>query len=464
MNFMIGTCLLWLTVMLASLCVTPSAAHATEPKLRVLVETDIGGDADDQASLVRFLMYSNEWDVEGIIADRSAKTFNIVPVRNHLGLHARNGWELAIEYLKAYAKVHANLIRHKPGYPTYDHLRRVTVPGTNDSDAGVKLILKAADIQDPRPIWYGNWGSNSGEKSNLRRAFDLVKSTRSRPQYEAFVRKFRIVTLDGYGPTRQGPRHDKQVVLDVETGYPTMDGGRWYHRFRPLTEHAGGFDVRRDVQRGHGPLGALYTTPKEGDSWSFIYLIPNGLSDPAQPTWGGWAGRYGPRSDDPRNKRGPHGPQFYWANQRDTWRGTTNRDNTARRFAVQLQNDFKARMNWCVAKRFADANHEPIPHCQGDASRKILHVAVTPGTVYKLTAAGSTDPDGDRLRYRWFVYAEPGSYRHQVPIENASSSRALVHMPQGAAGNTIHVILCVTDDGSPCLTRYRRIILRGRVR
>ena len=62
----------------ASVALFPDQVHAVEPgeRLRVLVETDIGGDADDQASLIRFLMYSPEWDVEGIIADRPAKTFH----------------------------------------------------------------------------------------------------------------------------------------------------------------------------------------------------------------------------------------------------------------------------------------------------------------------------------------------------------------------------------------------------
>ena len=147
----------------------PLAARGGE-RLRVIVETDLGGDADDQASLVRFLLYANEWDVEGIIADRNADTFDKDPVRDHLGLAAKDGYELALAYLKAYGEVFPNLSRHAKGYPTLDELRKRTVPGHNDTDAGVRLLTAAADRDDPRPIWYGNWGSNSGAKSNLRRA------------------------------------------------------------------------------------------------------------------------------------------------------------------------------------------------------------------------------------------------------------------------------------------------------
>ncbi len=444
----------WISISVLGLCVASSAAD--EHKLRVIVETDIGGDADDQASLVRFLLYANEWDVEGIIADRHADKFRSDPARNHKGVVAKNGHELALGYVDGYAKVYDNLKRHSAGFPSPKLLRRVTVPGFNDIDEGVKLIIAAADRDDPRPIWYSNWGSNSGSKSNLRRAFDLIKRQRTPTEYQSFVKKFRICTLDGSRGTKQG--HDDQVVLHIETGYPDI-GGRWYHRFRPLTQNAGGFDVRRDVQTDHGPLGSLYTTPKEGDSWTFVYLIPNGLSDPMQPNWGGWAGRYGPRGTDRMNKNGPKGAQFVWANQQDTIDGKTTRDNTASRWAEHLQNDFKARLDWCVAARFADANHAPLPHCQDDGTQRVLRINVPPGRPVKLSASGSEDPDGDRLHYRWFVYPEPGTYLGKAAIRNEHASEVELMVPADAEGKTIHVILQVTDSGHPPLTRYRRTVV-----
>jgi hypothetical protein len=423
----------------------------------MIVETDIGGDADDQASLVRFLLYSNEWDVEAIITDRSAEAFHRDGARDHKGLQAKNGWELAKRYVEAYGQVYENLAIHKPNYPRPDVLLARTVPGFDDSDAGVQAIIQAADRDDARPIWYGNWGSNSGSTSNLRRAFDRVQATRGRAEYEAFVRKFRICTLDGRGPTRQG--HDDQVVLHIETGYPELDGRRWYHRFRPLTERAGGCDVHRDIQENHGSLGAIYTTPKEGDSWSFVFLIPTGLSDPLEPTWGGWAGRYGPRSNDPLNTAGPRGAAFYWANQIDDWNGSCSRDNTVLRWADALQNDFRARLDWCVAKRFEDANHAPVPHCQGDGTRRVLRIDAAVSRPLELNASGTTDPDGDRLTYRWFIYREPGSYPALLEIEGADSPRATLKLPADAVGKSIHVVLEVTDDGQPQLTRYRRVVV-----
>ncbi|WP_156345436.1 hypothetical protein [Verrucomicrobium spinosum] len=45
---------------------------------------------------------------------------------------------------------------------------------------------------------------------------------------------------------------------------------------------------------------------------------------------------------------------------KDTWQGSTHRDQTLVRWAADLQNDFKARMDWCVADAYDKANHAPI--------------------------------------------------------------------------------------------------------
>src|SRR5688500_14347517 len=62
-----------------------------QERLRVIVETDAGGDPDDEQSLVRFLLYANEWDVEGLIANRSVarERENLNAVRTGLGIVQR---------------------------------------------------------------------------------------------------------------------------------------------------------------------------------------------------------------------------------------------------------------------------------------------------------------------------------------------------------------------------------------
>jgi len=107
----------------------------------------------------------------------------------------------------------------------------------------------------------------------------------------------------------------------------------------------------------------------------------------------------------------------------------------------------------------AKANHEPTAVCNEDRTLAVLLIEADPGAEVKLSAAGSTDPDGDALEYKWWVYREAGSYWADAPIRDADKIEAVVTVPEESAGRTIHVILEVTDKGRPPLTAYRRVIL-----
>jgi hypothetical protein len=91
--------------------------HVTaDRRLRLLIETDAGGDPDDEQSLVRFLLYANEWDVEGIIANRPAtrRPENKNPEDTGLGIVRR--------LLNAYGACRPSLVQHDARYPTKESL------------------------------------------------------------------------------------------------------------------------------------------------------------------------------------------------------------------------------------------------------------------------------------------------------------------------------------------------------
>ncbi|MBM3494015.1 MAG: DUF1593 domain-containing protein, partial [Armatimonadetes bacterium] len=96
-------------------------------RLRVIVETDAGGDPDDEQSLVRFLLYANEWDVEGIIANRP----NARDGENRNA--ARTGLAVVQRLVNAYGKCYPNLVRHDRRYPKPETLLKRTVSGYADS-------------------------------------------------------------------------------------------------------------------------------------------------------------------------------------------------------------------------------------------------------------------------------------------------------------------------------------------
>ena len=432
----------------------PVFAENSTGKLRLIVETDAGGDPDDEQSLVRFLLYANEWDLEGIIATRP-KTREDNPNPRPDGL------SICRRFLEAYREVFPTLSTHAPGYPDPDSLWQRTVAGYDGVDDGVELIIRAVDSPDPRPVWFSNWGTDGGTESSLKRALDRVLDQRGPDGYARFKDKIRLCSDDKFGA------HTGRIAPDwklwVYTKMPDMDGGRWYHRFSPLTARAGGFDIERDVRKGHGPLGPLYAVTdgvtgqpqKEGDTPEFLYLIPNGLSDLEHPEWGGWAGRYGVRND-PEVKPNPN---WYWPNVRDSLDGTYSRDNTLKRWAAHLQNDFKARMDWCV-NDYESANHPPDVTLRGESSTNTLYIDAKPGETLEFSTKGSKDPDGNDLNYFWFVYREAGTYPGSVKIENCRSESIKLTVPADAINTTIHVVLICTDDGEPALTRYRRAVLR----
>lgn len=426
------------------------ASTAADTRLRLIIETDAGGDPDDEQSLVRFLLYANEWDIEGIIANRPAtrRPENKNPEDTGLGIVRR--------LLDAYGQCRSSLVQHDARYPTRDYLWQHTVAGYNDTNDAVNLIVAAVDKDDPRPLWYSDWGTDNGAATNnLKRALDLVQRQRGPQGYAQFKSRLRLTSHNKFGD------HTSTIAppftIWVNTFEPPVEGKRWYHRFSALTSKADGFDLARDVLTDHGPLGALYPTntthwAKEGDTMTFLYLVPTGMNDPNEPLWGSWAGRYGPNENFP-------GKPYYWANQTDTWNGTTSRDNMLARWAVDLQNDLRVRFDWCV-KPLREANHSPVAVVNGVEGKEILHVTARPGQAVSLDAGLSQDPDGDNLTFEWFVYREAGTYEGEAELTNASSSVALLHIPRDAAGKSLHVVLILRDNGTPSLVAYRRVVVQ----
>ncbi len=59
----------------------------------------------------------------------------------------------------------------------------------------------------------------------------------------------------------------------------------------------------------------------------------------------------------------------------------------------------------------------------------------------KLSAKGTTDPDGDKLTYRWWQYTDAGTYKGMVEIRNNGKKKACFKIPKDASkGKTINMI------------------------
>jgi hypothetical protein len=197
----------------------------------------------------------------------------------------------------------------------------------------------------------------------------------------------------------------------------------------------------------------------EGDTPSFIGLIQNGLAWYESPAWGGWAGRY-------ELWKSYAEVADIWTSSISTQDEVTLPDGrveasnqaTIWRFRDAFQYDFAARMDWNVAE-YKEANHNPIAVVNGNSGKAWANAQVTAGEEVWISANGSSDPDGHSLRYRWWVYGEAGGFSGKVEIQNPQDQEVRFKMPKLGSGENLHLILEVSDLGTPTLTSYRRVVL-----
>jgi hypothetical protein len=232
------------------------------------------------------------------------------------------------------------------------------------------------------------------------------------------------------------------------------------------------------VQDGHGPLGKQYPSADylwEGDTPSFLYLMPNGLSDPEHVHYGSWGGRFEPeRKKNVRSGTGngtvddeisSHDDYHLFSDAVDSWtyqdKTVTSEYATVFRWREHFQNDFAARMDWCIADDYKKANHNPIAVLNGDRSKQIIEINAKPGDTITLSSEGSSDPDGNATTSHWMVYPEAGTYVADVELSQATGTKTRLRIPEGDpdSGRTLHIILTVEDNGTPSLVAYRRVIL-----
>jgi len=346
-----------------------------------------------------------------------------------------------------YDDLDENLRRHDARYPTADQLRSVTWQGRSgtwgkpansiigvgkDSEAS-ESIIALLDEPDSRPIYFGVWGGSC----DLAQALWKIKETRSVSEVEQLLAKVRVylITLqDGTG----------QWLLDT---FPKLFVISSRNTYKGMFGSADLTWVNTNIRNDHGILGAVYPTiamgtkpgVKEGDSPSFLYLVSavRGLNDPEQPNQPSWGGQF-VRVDPARNH----------------WTDHPSGGKTVRRWSEYFDNDFAARMDWCV-KSYEEANHPPVVVLGHEADLKVRS-----GAMVKLSAQGTSDPDGDELEYRWWQYREAGSYDGTIEIRDAGKQDASFTVPGDAGkGKTVHIICEVTDTGTPQLTRYQRVVV-----
>ncbi len=445
-------------------------------KPRLFVLTDISNEPDDEQSMVRLLVYANEYDIEGLVATTST------------WLRKKTREDLIHRQLNAYGQVRATLAKHADGYPTQAKLLAVTATGQpgygmgsvgeGKTSAGSRRLLDAADKVDNRPLWISVWGGSN----TLAQALWDARKQRSTSDLKKLVAKLRVYTISDQDDAGRWLRKEFPALFYIVS--PSTTTWREYHRATwtgisgdrhykngPKVDFALVDNpwLEANVIKHHSPLGALH--PKlayimEGDTPSFLGLINNGLGWNESPAFGGWGGRY--VLHQPQGETRP-----IWTNHqssRDTVqvrdKSHTSDQATIWRWRKHFQHDFAARMDWCVADERKKANHNPSAVLNGDHSKRIVRISAKPGKTVKLSSAGSGAPDGDALKTTWMIYSEAGALANKVELtEQVGGTTSLTLPPIGQSvikNPTLHVILIVENNGSPGLVAYRRAIINVR--
>ena len=489
-----------LASLLPALLALPAAAQSPPPPSpdtvtgppRVAIISDIGNEPDDQMSFVRLLLYSNQLDLQAIIA--STSTWQKTATHPET-MHA---------IVQAYAQVRPNLLLHAKGWPTAQQLDTrifagqsaygLAATGPGKASAGSQALQRAIETPDPRPLWICLWGG----ANTLAQALIDLRAAHPPAEIERLVANLRVSSIsdqDDAGPwiRREFPTLPYIVKPSPPNGeeysYATWTGisGDLFYRNGAGADTTLVTNEWLDTNiRAKGPMGKLY--PRflfimEGDTPSYLGLIDNGLNASRMPDWGGWGGRYVFRQ--PYGETHPiwtqGGDSFARATSQDRVIGIDGAEHVSDQASIwrwrkAFQNDFAARIDWTI-KDVAHANHNPSLVVEGQPGTAPIERTVDTGQTITLDAAGSSDPDGQPLHYTWWLYEEAGLSGTQgasVTIANPASpqARITVNSPcrdpwipalRPCRGEGVaHIILEVTDEGTPQLTSYRRIILHVR--
>ena len=185
---------LW-TILSASFAF-PSCTLEESQRRRLFLLSDIANEPDDAQSLVRLLVYANEFQIEGLVATTS------------WWLNDTTYPDQMRDIVDGYAKTVKNLRRHASGWPEPDHLLSLIKSGStqygmngvgeNHNSEGSELLVAAVDKSE-KPLWIPIWGG----ANTLAQALWYVNATRPAEKVDEFVAKLRVYSIsdqDNSGP------------------------------------------------------------------------------------------------------------------------------------------------------------------------------------------------------------------------------------------------------------------------
>jgi hypothetical protein len=515
-------------LILVSVFVNRADSQSSFNQLRPRIVITADPELDDNNSLIRFLLYSSDLNIEGLIYASSGFHWKgdgkgtkwFVPGREY----ARFGldtcpceswrWSKNERFInnavEAYEKVYPNLKVHNPNYPAPDVLKSKIRYGNIEFDGDISKDSPGSDlikslIMDDKPgqLFITAWGGQSTIARALKSIQDQYEYTTEWESVKVKISR-KVVLLPS------GDQDDTYATY-IKPNWPGID----YRQFSGGPNYSYGAQLGAKQQDSvflttswmkenitdRGPLGSLYrvwgdgkqmvkgdimdyfgfsgyTNDElkkmgyvvwmpvqqkgswlgEGDDFTFMNMLGNGLRAYEAGTFGGWGGQ------EPISK--PDVDFSFSASGDTSASAMVSRLSTlnsqlikgSKEFAYpdffpQAQSDFAARLKWSVTPQYKNANHEPVVKIDGP-----LNILASAGGKIRINGSAS-DPDGNHVAIKWWQF-QAGSYPNKVVISDPTTARTEVLIPGDATvGQTIHLIFEATDNGTPALTRYQRLII-----
>lgn len=517
----------WLATGLATLFVAgiwpdevsaQEAVRAPDSRLpdrpRIVVTTD--PELDDLNSLVRLLLYSTDYRIEGLLYASSqfhwkgdgAGTLWFVEGREYtrfgLNMGPMESWRWPDgnghihQVVDAYELAYPNLRVHNPNYPAPEYLKSIIRDGNIEFDGvyakdtpGSELIRSLILDDVPGPLYIAAWGGQSTIARALKSIQERYENT---PEWgtlrEKIANKVILLTSgdqDDTGAKYIRPNWPEVYPRGALRGVFALGYGA---QSRASAANAAYYtaDWMEEHVSSKGPLGSVYRVWGDGkglvEDDIFDYFGLSGYTDeqlskmgyivwtPVQEK-GSWLGEgdtftflnllnFGLRSLEDDSYGGVGG-----------YRSLPSADNTDPGFpgdglnpVIQtagpaypdflrvVQNDFATRLDWSTTAQYEDANHEPRVSIDGP-----LDIVASAGETIRLTGSAA-DPDGDSISLRWWQFQAVDSYEGEVSITIPNSASSTIEIPADVQpGQTIHLILQATDDAPLPLSRYQRVIV-----
>lgn len=446
-------------------------AAGGELKPRIVVLTDIAPtdvEPDDMESTVRLLAHSDLFEIEAIITGSGWNSSGRV--------YPAEWQKILFDIIDAYQKDLPNLMK-RSGQTSFDPLEKennkqkigywqsadyirsrvfqgspnlgVSHLGKGNNSPGSDFIIKLMEENDPRPIWILVWGGGNTIAQTLWKLNEKFNGNIP----DSLIGKLRIYTI-----TDQDVDWGNRTKYDLsshkwmrntfgERLFFIWDESAWMSQNWLGNSNWGKYAA---FIQGKGNMGKIYPKNKygvEGDTPSFLHVMPTGLNDPEIPRQTGWGGYFRKMmSDDSttvcHNNSAPEIKKIS--------------EKYEHYFYPATFDNFAARMEWADK---GSGNHNPIAVINGDKSLSPVTLALHPGESVVIDASQSFDPDKDPITMKWWILPEAADCTAEVMLSSENDEKIIATASAKTTPGEAHIICEVTDNGNFNLKSYRRIIL-----